>query len=195
MINKVDAVQNKLELVYIEDLVPQDLLLRVIDKYVDFTFIREKLSSYYCQNNGRLGYDPIVIFKMLFIGYWFGIKSEHKLAEEVKVNIAYRWFLGLSLTDKTPEHSTFSKLRSRKFNDTQIFQEIFDEIVFRAINLNMVSGKILYSDSTHIKANANKQKFSKEEASTSCKWYVDELNKSVDEVRIAHEQEPLKKRI
>ena len=194
MIKEIKAVQNKLEVVYIENLVPKDHLLRIIDRYVDFSFIREKVDSFYCKNNGRPGYDPVMIFKMLFIGYWYGIRSERQLVEEVKVNIAYRWFLGLSLTDDVPEHSTFSKLRKRKFKDSNIYQEIFDEIVFRAINLNMVSGKILYSDSTHIKANANKQKHTKKEVEKSTKWYLDELEESINENRENHGQDALKKR-
>jgi len=194
MINKVTSVQTKYEFVNIENLVPENHILRIIDKHFDFSFVREVLEPFYCSNNGRPGFDPVQIIKMLLIGYLFGIRSERQLCADVEVNVAYRWFLGFSLEDKIPHHSTFSKLRVRKFKDNDVFQKIFDEVVFKAINLNMVSGKVLYSDSTHIKANANKQKFTKEEISREAKWYVDELDNAVTENREIHDKKPLKKK-
>ena len=194
MIREIKSVQTKLEVVCLENLVPKDHLLRIIDRYIDFSFIREMVKPFYCEDNGRPGYDPVMIFKMLFIGYWYGIKSERQLEKEVQVNVAYRWFLGLSLTDDVPDHSTFSKLRCKKFKGSNIYQEIFDEIIFRAINLDMVKGKILYTDSTHIKANANKQKYTKKEVEKSTKWYLEELEDAVNETREKHEQKPLKKK-
>ena len=98
---------------------------------------------------------------MLFIGYLFGIRSERQLVKEVEVNVAYRWFLGLGLTDIIPDHSTISKNRSRRFKGTDVFQKIFDAVVFQPINRKMVNGKILYTDSTQLEANANKRKLVK----------------------------------
>ncbi|MUK90835.1 IS5/IS1182 family transposase, partial [Ornithinibacillus sp. L9] len=155
--------QNEVEFVSIEDLVPQDHLLRKIDKHIDFSFIIEKVKPYYCEDNGRPSLDPLVLFKMMFIGYFFGIRSERQLEKEVQLNVAYRWFLGLRLTDPVPDHTTISWNRRKRFKDTNIFQEIFDEIVLQAINHKMVGGRVLFTDSTHLKANANKHKFSREE--------------------------------
>ena len=77
---------------------------------------------------------PIMLFKMLFIGYLFGIKSERQLVKEIEVNVGcYRWFLGLNLTDDIPDHSTISQNRRRRFKGTDVFQKIFDEVVFKAI--------------------------------------------------------------
>ncbi|KZL94111.1 hypothetical protein CLMAG_11640 [Clostridium magnum DSM 2767] len=108
MIRENNSAQQGLELVYIENLVPQDHVLRKIDKYIDFSFIRDLTKDLYCPDNGRPAIPPVVLFKMLFIGYLFGIRSERQLVKEIEVNVAYRWFLGLSLTDKIPSHSTIS---------------------------------------------------------------------------------------
>jgi transposase len=194
MLRENSSTQNTLELVYIENLVPQDHPLRLIDKYIDFSFITELVRDLYTLDNGRPAVDPIILFKMIFIGYMFGIRSERRLVKEIEVNIAYRWFLGFSLTDKIPDHSTISQNRRRRFKDSTVFQDIFDNIVQQAINNKMVSGKILYTDSTHLKANANKNKFTKEEVSKSVKAYIEELNEDIDKDRIEHGKEPLKKK-
>ncbi len=90
--------QNEAEFVFIEDLVPEDHLLRKVDKYIDFSFIGEKVRPFYSEKNGRPS-DPIMLFKMMFIGYFYGIRSERQLEREVQLNVAYRWFLGLKLHD------------------------------------------------------------------------------------------------
>lgn len=181
-------------MVYIENLVPQDHILRKLDKYIDFSFIRELTKDLYCHDNGRPAVDPIVLFKMLFIGYLFGIRSERQLVRDIEVNIAYRWFLGFSLTDKIPDHSTISQNRRRRFKGTDIAQQIFDNIVLQAISHRLVEGKVLYTDSTHLKASANKRKLVEQEVERSVKDYIEELDKAVDEDRIAHGKKPLKKR-
>jgi transposase len=158
MINEINSTQQKLEMVYIENLVPQDQIQRKIDKYVSFSFIRELTKDLYCQDNGRPAIDPIVLFKILFIGYLFGIRSERQLVRDIEVNVANRWFLGFSLTDKIPDHSTLSQNRRRRFKNTNIIQQVFDNIVLQAIEKGLVEGKTLYTDSTHLKANANKKK-------------------------------------
>jgi len=117
-----DKSQASYEFVCIEDLVPQDHLLRKIDKYIDFSFIREKVKDFYCLDNGRPSIDPVVLFKMIFIGYLFGIKSERQLETEIRTNVAYRWFLGFKLTDPIPDHSTISFNRHKRFHKTDIFQ-------------------------------------------------------------------------
>lgn len=83
-------------------------MLRKIDKYIDFSFIDEKVKHLYCQNNGRPAIDPLALFKMIFLGYFYGIRSERQLEREVQTNLAYRWFLGLGLTDGVPDHTTIS---------------------------------------------------------------------------------------
>lgn len=194
MIKENNSTQQKLEMVYIENLVPQDHLLRSIDKYIDFSFIRDLTKDLYCLDNGRPGLDPVILFKMLFIGYLYGIRSERQLIKEIEVNVAYRWFLGLSLTDKIPNHSTISQNRRRRFNKSTVSQDIFDEIVLQAMSAGLVGGKVLYSDSTHLKANANKRKLVKKQVEVSVKEYMDALEIDIEKDRIEHDKNPLKKK-
>ena len=159
MLKEPTAYQHELEMVTLESLVPCDHLVRKIDAAIDLTFIRAKVAHLYCADNGRPAIDPVQLFKLLLLGYLFGIRSERQLIREVQVNVAYRWFLGLRLTDKVPDASTISQNRRRRFADSEIYQEIFDEIVLQATGRGMVEGKVLYTDSTHLKANANKNKY------------------------------------
>ncbi|ASK63859.1 IS5/IS1182 family transposase [Virgibacillus phasianinus] len=186
--------QNEVEFVSIEDLVPQNHLLRKIDKYIDFTFILDKVRPYYCEDNGRPSLDPLVLFKMMFIGYFFGIRSERQLEREIQVNIAYRWFLGLKISDPVPHHSTISWNRRTRFKDTDVFQEMFDETVHLAMNHRMVGGRVLFTDSTHLKANANKHKFTKETVEIETREYIEELDQAIEDDRQAHGKKPLKNR-
>lgn len=194
MLNEKKAHQTEVELVMIDELVPKDHLLRKIKKHIDFTFINEMCREYYCEDNGRPAIEPVIVFKMLFIGYLFGIRSETRLVEEVKVNIAYRWFLDYNLTDKIPDASVIWQNRRRRFKGTDIPQRIFDEIVWQAIDKGLVDGKVLYTDSTHLKANANKNKHQKAYVAQSTKSYVDDLDKAIEKDRQDHGKKPLGKR-
>lgn len=192
MLKKSAPQQSELEMVTIASLVPSDHLLRKIDAAIDFTFIRERVAPLYCPDNGRPALDPVVLFKMLFIGYLFGVRSERQLMREIQVNVAYRWFLGLRLTDKIADASTLSQNRRRRFSDSTIYQDIFDEIVLRAIKARLVDGTVLYTDSTHLKANANKNKYDLAMVSKSRADYLDALDEAIDADRSAHGKKPLK---
>ena len=192
MLKEKHGRQGRLELVDIEALVPEDHLLRRIDKYIDFSFINDICRPYYCEDNGRPAVEPVIMFKMLFIGYLYGIRSETRLVEEVKVNMAYRWFLGYGITDKIPDASVIWQNRIRRFNGTDIPRRIFDEILRQAMAHGLVGGKILYSDSTHLKASANKNKYREAEVKKESQDYLDDLNKAINEDRAAHGKKPLK---
>lgn len=194
MFQSNEQSQSLIEFVSIEDLVPQDHLLRRIDAYIDFGFIRDKTRHLYCENNGRPCIDPVMLFKMLFTGYLFGIRSERRLISEIKVNVAYRWFVGLKLTDPVPHHSTISQNRRRRFNGTDIFQEVFDCVVMQAIDIGMIEGRELFSDSTFLKASANKGKYKVERVAKSVRRYIDELNRAVEKDRAQHGKQPLKEK-
>ncbi|MGZ9722512.1 transposase, partial [Rhizobium miluonense] len=99
MLKKPAAEQTALEMVTLDSLVPKDHLLRKIDAVIDFTFIHDRVAGLYCADNGRPPLDPTLMFKALFIGYLFGIRSERQLVREIEVNVAYRWFLRMKLTD------------------------------------------------------------------------------------------------
>lgn len=194
MLRESSNKQTSLEFVSIEQLVPKDHLLRKIDGVIEFEFIREKVKELYCADNGRPAIDPVVLFKMLFIGYLHGIRSERQLVRDIQVNVAYRWFLGFGLTDKIPDASTFSQNRRRRFTESTIYQEIFDEIVVQAISKKLINGRVLYTDSTHLKASANKHKFEKKQVETSTRSYMDELEDAINADRKAHGKKPLAKK-
>ena len=120
MVNKRKEAQSEIEVVMLEELVPQDHLLRKIDKYIDFSFIRDLTRDLYCHTNGRPAVDTVVLFKMLFIGYLYVVRSERQLVKDIEVNLAYRWFLGYLITEKIPDSSTISQNRIRRFKDTDM---------------------------------------------------------------------------
>src|SRR5271155_142967 len=194
MLKKPEVQQRELELVSIEALVPERHLLRKIDSAVDFGFIHERVKHLYCEDNGRPALEPVVLFKLLLLGYLYGVRSERQLMREVEVNVAYRWFLGLRLRDKVPDASTLSQNRRRRFAESTIYQEIFDAIVELAMRHKLVSGAVLYTDSTHLKANANQHRFEVERVEVKPSAYLEELERAVDEDRVAHGKRPLKEK-
>jgi len=191
MLKDRPQTQSSFEFVCLDELVPNDHLVRKIEKAIDFSFIHPLVEDLYCSDNGRPPIDPTMFFKILFLGYLFGVRSERQLMREIQVNVAYRWFLGLSLTDAVPDASTLSQNRRRRFNESDVYQQIFDEIVFQAMKKRLVSGTILYTDSTHLKANANKNKHQKTMAEVSVKGYLNELECAIEEDRKAHGKKPL----
>lgn len=193
MLKPITPAQHELEMVTLEQLVPKDHLLRLIDRHIRFDFIREETQHLYCADNGRPAIDPIQLFKMLFIGYLFGIRSERQLIREIEVNVAYRWFAGLRLTDKVPNPSTFSQNRRRRFADSCIEQIIFDRIVEQAIEHKLIGGRVFYTDSTHLKASANKRRFELHQVEQTPAAYLAELEAAVDADRAAKGKPPLKR--
>jgi transposase len=179
------------ELVCLEHMVAPDHLLRHIDKHIDFTFMLDLVRPYYSESNGRPSVDPIVFFKMLLIGYLYNIRSERELERVVNDSLAFRWFLRLGLSGKAPDHSIFSWNRKNRFKDTTVFQDIFDNIVQQAIQHNMVGGRLLFTDSTHIKANANNGRYEKREVTCTPYEYLQELEQAVNEDRVAFGKKPL----
>ena len=192
MLKKPGPQQTELEMVSLESLVPQDHLLRKIEAVIDFSFIHDRVAGLYCPDNGRPPLDPTLMFKALFIGYLFGVRSERQLVREIEVNVAYRWFLRLKLTDPVFDASTLSQNRRRRFNDTSVAQDIFDHIVEQAIGHGLVDGTVLYTDSTHLKANANKGKYDLAMVAKSRSDYWADLDAAIDEDRAAHGKASLK---
>ena len=176
-------IQSEILMTTMEEIVPQDSLFRKIDKYIDFTFIYDEVKDLYCDNNGRPSIDPVVLFKLVFIQALDGIKSMRKTCEKIKVDAEYRWFLGIPFGKDTPHFSTFSKNYERRFKDSDVFENIFINIVNQAIKYHLVDGTTFYTDSTHKKANANKNKFD------------DEIVKNIKDRRIWLEEEINEERI
>ena len=141
MMGRIDN-QMQLLILDLDSMIPENHLLRQIKNSVNFDFIYEKASSFY-SHTGSKSIDPVVMIKMLLIGYLYGIKSERRLEEEVSLNLAYRWFCELDLMQKIPDHSTFSQNRRRRFRDNTLFRDIFNEIIMQCINMGIVSGRKL----------------------------------------------------
>ena len=191
MLREPAPQQYQFEMVTLEELVPEDHLVRKIDATIDFEFIRDAVKHLYCADNGRLAIDPVRLIKMMLLGYLFGIPSERRLVKEIQVNVAYRWFLRMGLTEKVPDASTLSQNRIRRFNDSDVFQTIFDHIVEQALERGMANGRVLYTDSTHLKADANPRKAVNEMRPEGVSEYLAELNAAVEADRKQHEKKPL----
>ncbi len=140
----------------LEDYVPQDHLVRSIDRFVDLSGIRRHLAPFY-SHTGRPSIDPEFLIRMLLVGYCFGIRSERRLCEEVHLNLAYRWFCRLDLTDPVPDHSSFSKNRHGRFRESDLLRHLFETVAARCIEEGLVSGQRLAVDASLIEADANKQ--------------------------------------
>ena len=179
MISINKNIQSEILMTTMEEIVPQDSIFRKIDKYIDFTFIYDEVKDLYCENNGRPSIDPVVLFKLVFIQTIDGIKSMRQTCKKIKVDAEYRWFLGIPFGVDTPHFSTFSKNYERRFKDSDIFEKVFINIVNQAIKYNLVDGTTFYTDSTHKKANANKNKYEDtivDEIQKRRIWLEEEIN-------------------
>jgi transposase len=141
----------------LDDVVPQDHLLRDIDRLLDFKELREHLAPYY-SHTGRPSVDPELMIRMLLIGYCCGIRSERQLCYEVTMNLAYRWFCKLSINDKVPDHSTFSKNRHGRFREAEAFRFVFEQVLKRCMDEGLVGGEGFAVDASVVKADASRQK-------------------------------------
>ena len=165
-----------------EALVPQDHLLRKVEKVMDYEWLYEKLDPYYCHDNGRPGIDPVVLIKMALIQHLFGIASLRQTYRDIIVNLAYRWFLGYGLLEEIPHFSTVSYAFCHRFPE-DLTMEIFEHILNKALNNRMVDPRTVFIDGTHIKASANKKKYQKEQVAKAAKVYAEQLREEMPNVR------------
>src|SRR6204780_1615419 len=140
----------------LHDVVPDDHLVRAIAAVLDLSWVHAELASYY-PKIGRPSIDPVLMIRMLVVGYVFAIRSERALCREVQVNLAYRWFCGLSIEDKVPDHSAFSRARNERFGDSAIFRSVFERVVGACMRAGLVGGAGFAVDASLIAADANKQ--------------------------------------
>src|SRR6266403_4225897 len=140
----------------IEDQVPENHLLRLLDRHISFDFVREKLKDSY-SDTGRPSIYPELLLRILLIGYLYGVTSERKLVEELQMHLAWRWFTGLSFDQEIPHHSTFSKNRHGRVQESKLFEQSFEEIVARMLVAGLVRGDKLSVDGTFVEANASKE--------------------------------------
>ncbi|BCR36869.1 transposase [Mariniplasma anaerobium] len=185
MLNRDQKNNTKnLQVVDIDSLVPQNHLVRKVDKVMQFDFIYDIVEHLYSDDMGRPSIDPVVLFKIVFIQYLFNIRSMRRTIEEIEVNVAYRWFLGYDFSDDIPHFSTFGKNYVRRFKDTDIFEEIFNTILYQAMNLKLVKMDNIFVDSTHIKAYANKRRVNDILINDSTHKYVKQLHEEINELRL-----------
>ncbi len=151
------AKRERIVALSLEDYVPPNHLLRLIDRFLDLRDLRGHLTSFY-SNIGRPSIDPELMIRMLIIGYCYGIRSERRLCEEVQLNLAYRWFCRLGLQDAVPEHSSFSKNRHGRFRDSDAFRHLFEMVLSRCIAEGLVGGEGFAVDASTVKADASRQK-------------------------------------
>ena len=141
----------------LDAVVPDDHLVREIAAVLDLNWVYNELAPHY-PAIGRPSIDPVLMIRMLIIGYVFAIRSERALCREVQVNLAYRWFCGLSIEDKLPDHSAFSRARNERFHDSDIFRRVFERVVGACIAADLVGGRGFAVDASLIAADANKHR-------------------------------------
>ena len=183
--NKRDAV----EIVSIEEIVPQDHLLRKIEKAVDFTRLYEIVEALYCPDNGRPSVDPVVLFKIVLIQHIYGIASLRQTLRDIAMNMAYRWFLGYCLNDPVPHFATVSYNFRHRFSSETV-EQIFEWILEEIAKAGYLSPEVVFVDATHVKASANLHKHYKQEIPKAARQYEEELRKEVNADREAHGKKP-----
>ena len=194
MTKNADKKRDQIQMFCMDDMVPQNHMLRLIDKAINWNFIYELVEEKYSPDNGRPSMDPIMLIKIPFIQYLYGIKSMRQTIKEIEVNVAYRWFLGLDMSDSVPHFSTFGKNYTRRFKDTDLFEQIFSKILEECMKFRLVNTEQIFVDSTHVKACANSKKMRKRVAHEQALWYEQELKEEIQKDRVAHGKKPLKEK-
>jgi len=141
----------------LDKVVPPDHLVRQIEGVLDLSWVHRELAPYY-SHTGRPSIDPVLMIRMLIVGYVFAIRSERRICAEVQVNLAYRWFCKLGIEDKIPDHSAFSRARNERFRDSGIFRRVFERVVRACIAAGLVGGEGFAVDASLIQADANKHR-------------------------------------
>ena len=184
--------REQFSVVCIEDLVPQNHLLRKIERVIDWSFIYDLVKEKYSPDFGRPSVDPVILIKIVLIQYLYGIRSMRQTIREIEVNLAYRWFLGLDMYEKVPHFSTFGKNYTRRFKGTDLFEQIFSKILQECINAGLVDPSEVFIDATHVKACANSNKLQQKAVQEEAMFYEEQLQKEINEDRAAHGKKPLK---
>lgn len=158
-----------------EDLVPADHILRLIDAAVDFSFVRTTVQSCYCPDNGRPGIDPELVVRMLLLGYLYDL-SENRLCQEVRMHAAYRLFCHLTFDDAVPDRSTLNKLRNHTWASSGVFHHLMQQVVHACIEAGLVKGTHLSVDGTQIRAHASVKSIEPLEPAVPLETYLTALD-------------------
>jgi len=191
MLKKPENLRKNLQIVDLDSLVPKDHLLRKIDRVIDFNRIYNLVEHLYCKDTGRPAVDPVVLVKIVLIQHLFGIRSLRQTVKEIDMNIAYRWFLGYDLTTKVPHFATVSYAFSQRF-PSEVFEEIFTWILEEIVNRGYIDAETIFTDATHIKANANRKKYTKALAKKTARVFDEQLRKEINQDREKNGKKPLK---
>ena len=148
MTKNADKKREQMLMLCMDDMIPANHMLRLIEKAIDWNFIYDLVEEKYCPDNGRPSMDPVMLIKIPFIQYLYGIKSMRQTIKEIEVNVAYRWFLGLDMLDPVPHFSTFGKNYTRRFKDTDLFEQIFARILEDCMRFKLVDTEHIFVDST-----------------------------------------------
>lgn len=189
MLERGKKDREQVEFVVIDELVPREHLLRKIDAAVDFERLYEMVEPLYSEDNGRPSIDPVVLFKMVLIQHLYGLPSLRRTADEVGLNVAYRWFLGYTLQEEAPHFSTVSYNFRHRFT-AETVDQVFAWILSEVADAGYLSPRAVFIDGTHIKANANTKKQVKEQIPAASKHYAKELMEEVNADREAHGKKP-----
>lgn len=133
-----DKKREQVQMFCMDDMVPQGHLLRIIDRAIKWNFIYDLVKDKYSKENGRPSMDSVMLIKIPFIQYLYGIRSIRQTVKEIEVNVAYRWFLGLEMMDKVPHFSTFGKNYTRRFKDIDLFEQIFSHILMECYKFKLI---------------------------------------------------------
>lgn len=194
MTQNADRKREQVHMLCMDEMVPSNHLLRIIDKAIDWSFIYELVEDKYSQDTGRPSMDPVTLIKIPLIQYLYGIISMRQTVKEIEVNVAYRWFLGLDMADKVPHFSTFGKNYTRRFKDTDLFAQIFTHILTECYKFKLVDPTEIFVDATHVKARADSRKMQKRIAKEESLFYEELLKKEINEDRDSHGKKPLKEK-
>ncbi len=148
----------------LNDYVPEDHILKRVNKVLDLSWLRNEVADCYDHTNGRPGIDPEVAVRLMLAGFFHGIVHDRKLIREAEVNIAIRWFIGYDLTDKLPHHSSLTRIRQRWGMDR--FRKIFEKTVQSCIKARLVTGDTVHIDATLIRADVSWESITTRHAET-----------------------------
>src|SRR6202451_3915939 len=133
MLGRLESSQGQLFVAFdLDKVVPPDHLVRQIDGLLDLSWVHKELAPFY-SHTGRPSIDPVLMIRMLIVGYVFALRSERRLCAEVQVNLAYRWFCKLGIEDTIPDHSVFCRARHERFRRSEERRRVFEGVVARCI--------------------------------------------------------------
>jgi len=193
VLERIADARNEIKILCIEDLVPEDHLLRKIEKAVNWEDIYPMTEKYYCADNGRPAIDPVVLVKIVLVWHLYGIRSLRQTLKEVAVNLAYRWFLGLGIDTPVPHFATVSYASVTRF-PRELSEQIFAWVLEAAVAKGFIKAENVFIDGTHVKASANRNKKRKEQAAATARIYDEQLREEINADREEHGKKAMKEK-